>query len=277
MKTPPKKVSPSAEPSPFGGGPAADNPVRSLILTGLKSVNIATTAEAKSIRDDLLARSRRGTRVDSAAGAERATALLKELKAFSRGIDATRREVKAPVSEIVTKIDGLAKELTAEVEAEAARISALLGAWQGEQDRMAEEKRRAAAAEADRIRQDELAEQDRLALETQRKMNRAQTPEAQEKIQDAAAASAIKLRSEAAAEAAQVRAAATTGYSKPKGAAIRREVQFEVEDVNALYAAMPALVILQPNREAIKAVLKTLPEGSRLTGVRHWWESKAVV
>jgi len=44
-----------------------------------------------------------------------------------------------------------------------------------------------------------------------------------------------------------------------------------------LFDAVPGMVILTPNKAAIKAQIKTLPEGASLPGVKHWQEAKTTI
>jgi hypothetical protein len=62
---------------------------------------------------------------------------------------------------------------------------------------------------------------------------------------------------------------------KMAGISTRKEICFEVTDIAALYKSFPALVKMEPNNQAIKAILKNSPGG--LPGVRHWAEDRAVV
>lgn len=285
-----------------------------LEVLGLSAVETTASAAALAERDRLLELARKGKCVTDAASAARAAEVLKEVKAFTRSIESTRKEVKEPVLSLAKDIDGLAKTLTADLEREASRISALVGEWQAEQNRIAEEARRKAWEEERRIRREaeakERAEQERLAAE-----QRAREEEAR-KVQAELEAKAARARSEAgrakalaAAEAARIQAeadakaaaeaarlegmkrdeaealaigkahasAAVVQAAKPQGVAARRNVEFEVTDITELYEAVPVLVNLTPNTAAIKAALKQLPEGKTIPGIRHWFSTSAVV
>ena len=62
------------------------------------------------------------------------------------------------------RIDALATDLTADIEAEARRIGRLIGAWNAEQERIADEARRRAEEEARRVRE----EAERVSREARR-------------------------------------------------------------------------------------------------------------
>ena len=283
-----------------------------ILLAGLQSPTTATaTEQARVKRDELLAISANVTRVDSLVSAEDAANALRRLKDFTRSIETARADVKAPVLELGKRIDTLAKELTAQLESEADRLGKIIGAWQAEQRRIADEIRKKAEAEEARLWEEakakEAAERARLAAEEAERQRKAKEE------QDALLAKAARARSEegkakALAEAetlriqreieadqraqdeqraaaqrnqavgAQMVAARIEGMNvvaaKPVGVATREDVMFEVTDINALFKAAPHLVVLTPNSAAIKAVLKTLQNGATLVGVRHWKESK---
>jgi hypothetical protein len=133
-----------------------------IIISGLDMATITAADEARQHRDTLLALARKGTSIKDAAGAERATTILKDIKAFTRAIEDGRSAAKAPVLELGKKVDTLARDLTVELEAEATRISRLVGTFQQEQERIAAEARQRAFEEQERIRK-EAEEKQRLA------------------------------------------------------------------------------------------------------------------
>lgn len=285
-----------------------------LQLPDLSGIQVSATSEALDERDRLLILASKGKVIADAASAQRATDVLKELKSFTRGIESARKDAKAPVLELSSRLDATAKQLTLELEAEAERISKLVGTWQAEQNRIAEEARRKAWEEEQRIIREaaakERAEQERLAAEQRAREDAAR------KEQEELAAKAARARSDAGrakalaeAEAARLKAEADTKAAeeqarihglqrdeaealaigqahaaavvvqtaKPQGVQARRNVEFEVTDISELYEAVPVLVNLTPNTAAIKAALKQLPEGKTIPGIRHWFSTSAVV
>ena len=263
-----------------------------LIVSGLQSVQISTPEQARKRRDELLARARRGTIVNSPQSAENAAAILRDLKVFSRTVEDERKEVKRPVLEIAAKIDEVGRDLTGEIEQEAKRIGQLIGAYQAEQNRLAEQKRREQWEKEQQVKRD-ADEKQRLADEEARRKEqelrdraeKAKSAAARKKLEDEAAAlkekndkAAVDAQSATAEKITQDRQALERRLPpKPAGLATRGEIKFEVEDIAALYKAQPFLVLLTPNTAALKAALKALPAGGNLPGVRHWIEQKSIV
>jgi hypothetical protein len=275
---------------------------------------ISATDAALQQRDELLARARRGKAITSPASYARAAELLRELTAFTRTIEDTRVAVKAPILDVGKRIDATAKALTLDVQAEASRISGLVGTYQAEVRRQEEEARRRAWEEQERIRLEAEAKE-RAAREAEERARR----EAEEKAraeQAAIAAAAERARSEAgrakreaelkaaqeraeqeraareqadreaaakreeeqrAAAAKAAQAVVVSVAPKISGMAVGSDLKFEVTNLVELYEAAPYLVTLSPNVAAIKNALKNMPAGQSLPGVKHWREAKAVV
>jgi len=289
-------------------------------LAGLSSTALTATDAAKLRRDELLTLARKGTIVKTADSAQRAGTVLKEITAFTRQIEASRKRAKDPVIALGKAIEALADELCAPLTAEANRIGGLIASFQEEQRRLEQEARRRAFEEQERIRKEaeekeRFARQaaelearkareaqeaaDREAAELEAKADRARSAERQAQLQKEAAerraaAEEQARKDEAArkeaqdkaarerAEAQKAMAAQNTAVSmavapKLEGLTLRSEIKFEVTDIQALFSALPGMVLLTPNNAAIKAQLKTLPEGQSLPGVRHWKEAKTSV
>lgn len=253
---------------------------------------ISATAAAHQRRDDLLATARRGTTVRDADSAERAAAVLRDCKDFTRAIEEARKAVKEAPLKLCKEIDALADSLTSQVDREAGRLALLLGTWQKEQRRLADEAARAARereaqlvreaeekarAEADKLR----AEREALAAQAAQATTAAQA----EAVMAQAEALEAKAAEASAAHVAEVEqkivetrvAAAGKLPPAPAGIAARNEIKFEVTDIVALYEAAPFLVLLTPNTAALKAAIKGLTAGQSLPGVRHWTEARAIV
>lgn len=258
--------------------------------TGLKEVSINTTTEARAQRDALLQLTKKIASVSTADEANQAVITMRDAKALLSLIEANRVAAKAPVLEIGKQIDGLAKELTLQLEAETSRLSRVLGVYTEAQNRKAEEARQAAWREEQRIKE-EAAAREREAFEKAqaeqaellRKQEVARTDE--KRAQYAREAEAKALRDHQAADRRQLeqeqaivatRTAAVLVAPKVQGVATRKEVRFDVQDVVALYEAAPYLVTLVPNVAAIKSALKGLQGEQTLPGVRHWIDAVAV-
>lgn len=235
-----------------------------LLVSGLDSAAISATAEARGNRNALLVKGRAVTRVASAAGVEMAGETLRDIKAFTRSIEDARQAVKAPVLTIGSKIDALARDLTTDLLAEADRIARLVGAYQSEQYRIAEEARRKAWDEEQRIK-----------AEANAKIAEA---EAHSRTQASFEKKAEKIEAQATQQIIDTRVAAAAAIPpKPAGFSTRRDPKYEVTDIVALYEACPFLVKMEPNHAALIAAIKGLTGEQTLPGVKHWFESKAVV
>ena len=232
----------------------------SLTITGLQSAEISIAAEARELRDKLLVEIREVTSVSDAFDADVAADVLKRATQLSRGIEADRSTVKAPVLALGKKIDALAKEITAELDGEIGRVSRVLGAYQ-----LAEKQK---AEAADRLARDEARRIQAEAEQNARKAAQAAPSDTEalavaSEIMDTAAAKIVETR----------KAIVSTVAPKAAGTAVREDVCFEVDDIVALYAARPELVNLEPNGTAIRAICKANPN-LQLPGLRHWTEAK---
>jgi hypothetical protein len=177
----------------------------SIIISGLEATTLSATDEARTRRDELLARARKGTTINSTDSAARAAEVLKEVTNFTRFIEDGRKEAKAPFLEYGKKVDALALELTKDLTAEQARISRMLGTFQAEENLRAAEAMRKAYEEEQRIKEEAAAkeraaqEAARLKLEEERKAAEAIEAKKQEEARIAAqhlADKAARARSE---------------------------------------------------------------------------------
>jgi len=263
-----------------------------LTISGVDSAAISATSDAVAMRDELLKRARRGTTVSSPEGAERAGGILKDLKAFTRLIEDARKTVKEQPLKLCRDIDALAAKLVTEIDAEATRLSRLIGTWQAEQNRIAERARQEAREKEQQIKREaeekakaEAAKARKEQEELEAKAARARSAEKAEEWREKARLAEEKSRAASDAHVAQTEqaivetrvAAAAVSPPKPAGLATRKEVKFEVTDIQALYEAAPFLVSLAPNNAAIKAAVKGLAAGQSLPGVRHWEEAVTIV
>lgn len=263
-----------------------------ITIDGLNSVSISSTEEARQARDSLLITTAKVVAVANTEQANYAANVLKDVKAMTRSVEAARVAVKAPILEQGKQIDALAKELTVRLESEANRVSQLLGGYQAEQNRIAEEARKKAWAEEQRIRAEQAkaeaeaaakaqAEADALALKASRARSESKALE-YEAIAAAKAEQAKKEQEQRDYEAEQQvianrLQAQSVVAPKPTGIATRKEIRFEVTDITALYESAPYLVSLTPNQAAIKSALKGLQPGQHLPGVKHWEEAITIV
>jgi len=269
-------------------------PIAGVPSSALEDLNPSAITLAKQERDRLLLKSKETiktvTTADEAAIASKA---LKAIKGFTRGIEDARKDVKAPVVELGRRIDAVAATLTTDLELEATRLSKLIGNFQAEQNRIAEEARIAAWHEEQRIRR-EQEEKDRVAREAAdaeeerlaKELEAAKSPEAKETAAIALeTAQANHSQDDMARQtetvelvvAVRQEAVAIPEARKPVGISTRMNMKFEVKDPVALYKAYPLLVKLVPQDALIKAALKNLLPGQTLPGVQHWEEAAAIV
>jgi DNA polymerase III alpha subunit (gram-positive type) len=210
---------------------------------------IVIPAEAQKLKTDALATARKHTQVTNADEQTNAVQAASLLKGIAAEAEATRKAVKQPFWDAGKAIDARAAEFVLELEAEAKRLERLIANFQrAEADkaaaiiRKAEQERQAAEAAARRERE-RLAEIERQAAEASRKAQEAKTKKARE----AAQAEAARLESER--QQAEIDAmeaeddAATAGATvvveeapQAKGASVSFVREFEVTDIDALYA-----------------------------------------
>lgn len=231
-----------------------------LTITGLQAAEIAIAPEARELRDKLLIEIRDITAVSDAFDADVAVDVMKRATQLSRGIEADRNTVKAPVLALGKKIDALAKEIVTELDGEIGRVSRVLGAYQLAEKQKAEAAERLARDEARRIQ----AEAEQLARKAaQAAPSDTEALAAASVIMDTAASKIVETR----------KAIVSTVAPKAADTAVRVDVCFEVDDIVALYAARPELVNLEPNGTAIRSICKANPK-LQLPGLRHWTEAK---
>ena len=235
-----------------------------LTISGVDHLAIASTDEARQRRDELLKLSARIEAVTTPEEALAATETMRELKRFTTQVEDAKKTIKGPVLDVGRRIDDTAKSLAAMVVGEYERIGRVLGVWQTEQRKREDEARRKAWEEEQRIKR-EAAEKLREAEAKSR------TAASFEKKADKIEAKAMEQIAETRTAAALVKA------QRPAGVSVRRVPQFEVTDIEALYEAAPTLVVMTPNKAAINAMLRTLPEGKTIPGIRHWFEEKASI
>lgn len=236
----------------------------SLIITPNVGGAIVTAADAARLRrDELLTLAATVTTVTDRLDADDATATLKQLTEYAGTIEDQRTVAKAPVIALGKQIDAMAKELTASVATEQTRIGRVLGEFERSERERADDERRKADAEVARV-----------AEETRKKALEASKGTASPLAQARAVDAVVEA---GAAKVAEIKQQAAS-YVPPKtsGTKLRGNIVFEVDDIKAVYAAYPELVILEPNGTAIRAILKQNPN-LQIPGLRHRVENKVTV
>jgi hypothetical protein len=261
-----------------------------ITIQGVEGFALSTADDAFDKRDELALQAGTVQTVMNADQAAHASALLTEMKGFTRLIEESRKEVKAPVLEVERKIDQLATDLTEQLEAECARVSKLVGTYLTEQKRIAEEAQRRAWEEEQRIireaeakrQADEADQRKRFEELTQaaakaRSEKKAAEYELEKRLSQVRADEAARRHDEeTASRIVSTRTAAVLTPPKTAGIATRRAIKFEVTDIHALYAARPELVKLEPATVVINAVIRGKLTVS-IPGLRVWEESTAIV
>lgn len=201
-----------------------------------------------------------------------AVAAVKEAKRLLKEVEGYRKELKGPVINLGKKIDSVADGYTKEIAQEVARIEGLVTAWT-----IAERKR---VEEEERKRQQEIA---RLRADEERKRREAEVAQAKAETavdsDDVYAAMEAVVDAEADAEriAEKTREVVTAPLPEAvrvRGMVSKPKIEWEVTDIQALYAAAPHLVRLEPNAGAIRAIVC---ETTKLPGLRVWASERVIV
>lgn len=218
--------------------------INALAVSGLSSAAITLAEGAEAHRANLLTIAKGITEVDEFT-LDAASDALKLLQETARAVEKQRVKEKAPALDFGRKIDDCAKGYTVPINAEADRLSRLIGAYLGEQERKARE---AAAA-----RQKAIAEAAAAAIPDE------DFPDMPESTPPPAPAFPAPLPPPVIAP-------------KVAGIQTRTSFAYEVEDIAALYAARPDLVKLEPKHAAI---LEALKADKPIPGLRYWQETTA--
>ena len=117
-----------------------------IIVSGsLPRPEIELSPAAFNARTLALEASGRIKAIGTVADLDAAAAALTKIKSLTRTVEDSRKEVKAPVLEVGRRIDATAKDYLAPLEAEAKRLSVIVGAYQEAARRKAEKEREEAA------------------------------------------------------------------------------------------------------------------------------------
>jgi len=230
-----------------------------IVVSGpLPRPEIELTPAAFNARSVALLASGNVKAIASVADLDQAAAALTTVVSLVRSVESSRKEVKAPVLEVGKRIDSVAKEYLAPLEAEKSRLETLVGSYQEAARRKAEKER------------EEAAKEQAAALEKMQEKQAAALAAGDEEAADAARAEA------ADAIAASQLAVIEAEGPKIEGVSTRTAWKFEVTDINALFAARPELCIVSENGPAIRAILKP-NAGKPIPGLRIWQAASAIV
>lgn len=230
-----------------------------IVVSGsLPRPEIELAPSAFNAREVALASAAHVVEIHGVAELDEAALALTTLKGIIRTVEDSRKEVKAPVLEVGKRIDSVAKEYLEPLEAEAKRLSILVGSYQEAQ-----------RLKAERLRQEESRKQQAALEEMQRKQREA--------MEAGDAESADAARAEAADKIAESQIAVMKAEGpKLSNVSTRGAWKFELVDIDALLGARPDLCVIEPNGAAIRAILKAT-DGKAIPGLRIWREATAVV
>lgn len=178
---------------------------------------------------------------------------------------------------------------------DAAREEQRLKDEAAEKQRKADEQKQ---ADDKKAADDLAAETKRIADEAAAKIARARTETGREKAREGsairlaqvtqAAAVASEKRAEAVEEkkdeifqaatvaVAETRQTLAVATAKPKGTSTKEDVEYEIEDIEALREAAPYLCTVTENKQALKTALKGMRRDQKMPGVRHWWTASTI-
>lgn len=194
--------------------------------------------DAQKLKKQALALSVPITKVETEQDQALAVNALQALKAITRGMEATRKAVKAPVLELGKKIDAVAAEFVCEVDREEMRISGHVNHFQREQLRLQREAQ--AKAEA------EQREAQRLTDEAERLRK-----EAEQKPELAPAVAAAEEKALDAQMAGELTGGAVA-IVKPKGLVVKSRLNFQITDAIVFCQAYPQFWTWHAETETLK-------------------------
>lgn len=194
--------------------------------------------DAQALKKQALALSIPITKVETEQEQALAVNALQALKAITRGMEATRKSVKAPVLELGKKIDAVASTFVTEVDREEMRISGFVNHYQRTQLRLKREAEE--AAEQERLKAQHLAiEAERLRKEAESKP---------ELLPEAAKAEEKAFDAQMAGEFT----GGTVTIVKPKGLIVKGRLNFTIEKPIEFCQAFPQFFSWNAETENLK-------------------------
>jgi hypothetical protein len=245
--------------------------INALAVTGLATAAITLAPGAEAHRASLLTLSKAITEVDEFT-LDAASDALKLLQETARAVEKQRVKEKAPALDFGRQIDDCAKGYTAPINAEADRLSRLIGGYMAEQQRI--------AREAEEARQRAVREQQRQAEEAAREAAKLAIEESAKRAGMAVADPDEDFPTMPDPTPAPVAPPAFLAPLPPpapepvkvQGIQVRPSWEYEVTDLAALFAARPELCTIEPNPSAIRAALAA---DKPIPGLRYWQVAKA--
>lgn len=188
------------------------------------------TPDARSLKEEAIKLSTPITKVETDGELSLAVNALQALKAISKGMEATRKAVKAPVLELGKKIDSVAADFLTDSDREEMRLTGLINHFQREQLRLKRE-------EEQRVERDRL-EAERVEAEAKR-LRESGTPD-------------LKLEEKALDLQMTSELSAPLTIAKPKGLVVKNRLNFEITDAILFCQAYPQFFIWHKETETLK-------------------------
>ena len=224
----------------------------------IDETQIEVIPEAYLARDSAIHKAELVTTVEDAFEAQSASTAMHALNEIVKGMEASRKEAKAPALQAGRAIDAIAKDFLASAQTELTRVKRLLGEYQ----RVEAEKKRKAEAEARRKEQAERAAFEQAERERIQKENAGRTETLNQDLDKAADKFDMSV--------AKIKQDAAQSHSAVAGVKVRTTVKFRVIDEAALMQARPEL--FTPDDKKIRAALKLTKQ---IPGLEVWEESNA--
>ena len=224
----------------------------------IDETQIEVIPEAYLARDSAIHKAELVTTVEDAFEAQSASTAMHALNEIVKGMEASRKEAKAPALQAGRAIDAIAKDFLSSAQSELTRVKRLLGEYQ----RVEAEKKRKAEAEARRKEQAERAAFEQAERERIQKENAGRTGTLSQDLDKAAEKfdkSVAKIKQDVA-----------QSHSAVAGVKVRTTVKFKIIDESALMQARPEL--FTPDDKKIRAALKLTKQ---IPGLEVWEESNA--
>lgn len=231
-----------------------------LIKVELAETFIGSTDEAMEIASNLHTSLTEIVVVNSPATQANATAIAVSAQGFLKRLEASRKDVKAPILAIGKKIDALADELAAPVKAEMNRVGQMVAKFQqAEAIRVEQERKEREKAEREAM---DLA---RLAAEEARQAADKITTESDMTKAIEAEETAKQLE----AEMYSTLTAPQPKAIKAEGSVVKKVLKYEVLDITAAFKAAPHLFKVEIKPSAVNS---TCTKDTVIPGMRFWEE-----
>ena len=227
-------------------------------LVNFEPVKLTIEPAAELAKSQALEGAKAIVEITDAVSQQAAVDAIARCKRFSKRLEDSRKDVKAPVIKLGKDIDGMAATFGAEVLAEETRLDNMVKKYFREEAEKAAraQRMRDDIAAKKKKREQEIADQaeaerKRLEAEAQKTEDPEQAAELARKAQDAAL-----VAEDATQRAENVSASLVTTPARSDGMTVRKVWKHRIIDIHALYAARPDLVSLEPKTNAINTAIR---------------------